>query len=347
MKIFQSLIVCFCALLLGCAGGSDNDCARAAAAIGAMLPENEAGRDALDGMRLAAESLPECRGFSILAEPAPKSAADALRTVGRLSSDGVRVFCVGFDAEILAFHKIYSAMGGAFFNFLAEYPPATLSGENSTRIFFNGAQLGDMFSAKFDSMPRAKTAAIVSEDSDIGKSLGDYLNFCVSTQTRKIFRDFYSAGETKFDIYARGIVLQKPDAIFYAGSGAEFPFLRDSLRAAGYAGMLFEMRGIKRLSHDRSGGDPRTLCAFSEFEVSPNREAEKFAAAFEKKYGRAPSVFAAWGFESARLLASALAAADFDASKMRAFFKSRRYDGVLGTLYFDSSADCSAKLILR
>lgn len=346
MKIFQSLIVCFCALLFGCAGGSDNGGVRAAAVLGVMLPENEAGRDVLDGMRLAAELLPECRGFSIFAEPAPKSATDALRTVGRLSSMGVRVFCVGFDSEILAFHKIYSSMGGAFFNFFAEYPPATLSGENSTRIFFNGAQLGDMLSAKFDSMPRAKTAAIVSEDSDIGKSLGDYLNFCVSIQTRKIFRDFYSAGETKFDIYARGIVLQKPDAIFYAGSGAEFPALRDSLRAAGYSGMLFQMRGIKPLS-PVNNGDARTLCAFSEFEISPNAEAKKFAAAFEKKYGRAPSVFAAWGFESARLLASALAAADFDATKMRAFFKSRKYDGVLGTLYFDSSADCSAKLILR
>ena len=349
MNFIAYAIFALAALLLqGCASESGGAGAPAARKIGAILPlKNPAAIDALDGMKLAAEIrnaaiAPELR-FEILKADSDTGARGHLKIISDMSARGARVFCAGFDGEILKSHKIMSGMGGAFFNFMMIYPPATLEGKNSTRMFFNSAQECQMLAAKANAVKGGgKVFAVLSEDSPMGKSAGDFMAFSISEADRKVFRDYFSKGEGDFNVFAAQILHHSPRAIFCIGAGGEFAALEAALARAGYGGLLLRNRGFLK-SPARGAG----IAVAARFESRPKTGAGRaFCENFKKKYGREPSVFAAWGFDGANALMDAFEKTGGDPAKMRAQFTSVKKRGVLGELSFDSSADCTAELEL-
>ncbi len=328
---------------------------RAAPELGIILPvsTSSAARDAADGATLAAEEFNASSKTEIAVSVEDNSAgANAtLAAVEKLSRKNVRLFCVGFDPEILPCHKLLSNINGGFFDFLIEYPPAVLLGKNAARIYFNGAQQADKLAAHFAKTAPAKNAeiAIISEDSPYGKSLGDYFNFTLATSERKIIRDFFAKGETRFDIYARHITARNPAAVFYVGTGGEFSALKTALARAGFTGRLYKNRGFFDVQPTHaSAAKPalRTTTISAPFEIASarTREGRSFAASFEKRFGRPPSVYAAFGYDGAKALIAAAARNNFDISKLSSEFKNTRTDAATSTLVFDSSGDCTALL---
>ncbi len=318
--------------------------------IGVILPleSNLVARDVADGMRLAVKlhntSVPAQERFQVFFEDVDKQKKKTpLKVLERLSSKGVRVFCAGFDAEILPVHKLFSSMNGAFFNFLMTYPPASVLGKNSTRMFFNSAQEGDMM-ASFESTSKVTslTYVIIAEDSSIGKSASDFLSFSLSSKTRKVIREFFTKGEKNFDLFAEQIVAQNPKAIFYVGDGTEFASLSRALKSREYKGVLVKNRGS--LLFDKSSYFGYGVCA--KFELDKNFS-KNFKDAFAREYKREASVFAAWGFDNANILFNAMKSSDFQMSSLRGQFINASYSGAMGKLIFDSSADCTAELVIK
>ncbi len=349
LKYFFAIVILICSF--GCAtkdtSARDEKLERK---IGIILPfeNNLAARDVADGMRLALKlhntSLPRDKHFQMFFEDVDKQKKKTpLKALERLSAKGVRVFCAGFDAEILPVHKLFSSMNGAFFNFFMTYPPATVLGKNSTRIFFNSAQEGDMM-ASFESTSKVTslTYVIVAEDSSIGKSASDFLSFSLSSKTRKVIREFYTKREKNFDLFAEQIVSQNPKAIFYVGDGSEFASLSRALKSRDYKGILVKNRGA--LLFEKSPYFGYGVC--SKFELDRNFSKD-FKDAFAREYKREASVFAAWGFGSANILFSAMKNSDFHMSSLRGEFLNASYSGVMGRLIFDSSADCTSELVIK
>ena len=347
IRVFFSLVVLMS--LWGCSTKSDTYPAlKLERKIGVILPmsSSRVATDVVDGMKLAqklhnASVSPSDKMKLVFEDVSDSSKNPPLKALERLTADGIRVFCVGFDKDILLVHKLFSAMDGAFFNFMITYPPATLLGKNSTRIFFNSAQEGDMMASFEKTSPiHSSKYAIVSEDSPIGKSTGDFLNFSISTPTRKVFREYFTTGETNFDVFAKHIVYQNPRAIFYIGSGHEFNALESSLQSCGYKGLLLKNRGFRLF--DSYATSSRAVVAKFEL-LSEN----KFKELFRREYGREPSVFAAWGFDGANLLFRAMKASGYELSGIRKSFLESKYEGAMGILMFDSSADCTAELLIK
>ncbi len=351
MKILkQFFIFAIYACILGCASEKDFITnSKLKRQIGVMLPlsKSDSARDVADGMRMALKKrnskLSSDNQFQFYFEDIDKKKNSPMKALGRLTENGTRVFCIGFDAEILPVHKLFSSMDGAFFNFLMTYPPASILGKNSTRIFFNSAQEGDMM-ASFENKSKLSslTYVIASEDSPIGKSAGDFLAFSLSSQTRKVIREYFSKGENNFDIFATEVVHQNPKVIYYIGGGAEFEFLAKALKKCNYKGLLVKNRGLVAFEKVLFFGKG----VVSRFEVEDNFSSQ-FKNMFACEYGRAPSVFAAWGFDSANILMDAMETSDFQLHALRGNFLNTSYNGAMGRLIFDSSADCSAELLIK
>lgn len=79
-----------------------------------------------------------------------------------------------------------------------------------------------------------------------------------------------------------------------------------------------------------------------------NAENKKFTTAFEKKYGQAPSGYAAEGYESFRLLAEAFNKCGKDNACIKAHFDGlKNYRSVFGPLTFDSNGDVTYGFFLK
>ena len=318
--------------------------------IGLILPieSSQCARDILDASRMAADDFnAQNPGLKFDIVPFDISKASVLEAVGRLTDEGVRVFCAGFDAQIISQHNMLSGMRGVFFNFMMAYPPATLQGKNSTRIFFNGAQEADLLSGELEKIHARGglgNVAILAEDTPQYKSLSDYISFAVSTSQRKVFRDYFSPGESRFDIFARYIIPFGADAIIYVGAGPEFEALRRDMLSASYKNTIARMRGMEVYPKPVKG----VVCPFSAFESGIlTAEGREFARAFKVRYLRPASAFAAYGYDSAMLLMKAIKASGFDVSKIRRQFTEKSYDGACGSIRFDSSADSTTPLVIR
>lgn len=348
MKNCMFFAVVVCAALFGCVGGGEKKAEFAEPKIGFILPMSEpVAVDVLDGARLAAEELAAGGAeFGILSRDV-SGGESPLKAVADLSENGVRVFCAGFDANIIAYHRAMSSMGGAFFNFMMFYPPATLEGKNSTRIFFNGAQEGDVLAAALlkscGCAPLGDVTA-VCDDSPEWKSMADFVGFELSSSERKMYRDYFARGESRFGLFAKQIFPLKTSAALYFGGGAEFGAFLEAMRNVGYDKPVARTRGLAPFVGHRGG----VYLALSAFEDGVRTaEGARFAKAFESRFGRKPSAFAAYGFDSVKLLAKAMLDSGFNVSKMRANFVSVSRDCATGRADFDSSADCTTPMVLK
>ena len=347
MKFFKWLTFLLMGIfVVGCANVKQMQSPKASKAIGVVFPmSSQVSHEILDGMNLALtevnNTLPEQEHFQLVRGNSENSGG-VLKEVENLFSQKVRVFCLGFDSDVILSHKVLSSMSSGFFNFMMTYPPATLNGKTSTRIFLNGAQEADLMASVVKGDKTIKRIAILSEDSFIGKSVGDYLNFCVATAERKIYRDYFNSGEKSFDIYAMQITAEKPSVIFYIGSGKEFTALQKALNNAGFKGKVVKNRGY--LLHDNTIATHKILYKSENFESKLGKD---FHKKFVAKYNRNPSLFSAYGYDNVKLLVSAMQKANFRVSGIRNSFVNKNYEGASGKLSFDSSADCTAELDLK
>lgn len=347
MKFFKWLTFSIVGIFLVACTNTENYCVKTQKrAIGVVLPmSSNASKDVIDGMKLALQEINQAvdkkNSFSLVFKNS-ENPSGVLKEIELLFLQDVRVFCIGFDKEVILSHKLLSSMGASFFNFMMTYPPATLNSKTSTRIFLNASQEADLLASVVKGKQDVKRIAILSEDSFIGKSVGDYLNFSVANAERKIYRDYFNVGEKSFEIYASQITMQNPSVIYYIGSGAEFSALQKALKQSGFKGKVLKNRGYSLYENSANGVSVKYNCEQFKTGFSKNFE-EKFV----KVYSRKPSLFSAYGYDSIKLLVNAMDKSNFEISDMRKFFVNKIYNGASGELMFDSSADCTAELSLK
>lgn len=353
MKI-RILALFLCAVFVGC---SSEKARETSYPIGVMLPLEgncaEASNEVIRGMEIACEKINASGGLDGIpvrldVRNVGENGRSFLETFDSMRSAGVKVFNAGFGAECITKKNIVAKCDDVFVNFMCQYPPMTLDMPNCTRIFVNGAQVGDlMASAVKRSDESGVQLVVMNVDNFFGKADGDYLSFDLRREKTKLYRDVFGVGENRFDIFASQIMRLNADYVFYVGYGAELPAFTDSLSRAGFGKTVVANCAF-------NGGDfpvPSGVSLYrvrTAFELGETGGAEsvEFAAAYKRKFGVAPTWKSAYGYDSIVLLSRALRKARFNPSKMRDCFKNAKYEGAVGKIEFDSQADSTSELSL-
>lgn len=325
--------------------------------MGAILPltgdNAAAARETLNGMELARDEINASGGFSgvplklVVRDSGAKdfSFRDAFDS---MRQTGVKVFNIGFDREIVEKHKMITAAQDVFVNLMCRYPPATIDTTNATRIFINGAQEGDILAKSVDrSDGFEKRIIIMNADTLGGKSCGDYLAFNLDVGKTKIYKDVFAPGETRFDFFSQQILTLRAQYAFFIGHGRELaPFLK-SLESHSFRGHVSTSCGYGGGNVSAPEGIvlSRIETLFQQGKID-TPESKNFAAAYKKRFGTDPTWMAAYGYDSVKLLAKGAAAAKLNPKNMQQFFKNAEFDGAIGKMKFDSTADPLSELEL-
>ena len=341
------------AAFLGCAGVEKP----ATYPIGVILPMGgiraPASADILRGMELARDEINAAGGVCVF--PVSLEVRDASAEGFSFNEEfdsmrraGVKVFNLGYGREFITKKALVGKCDDVFVNFMCSYPPITLDMPNCTRIFINGAQEGDIMAKAVKRDGAADVQLVMMNVDDFfGKADADYLGFNLKVDKTKLYRDVFGEGESRFDVFSRQIMRFSSNYVFYVGYGSELRDFVESLARAGYGKTVVSNCGIAEESFTVPAGiklySVKTL--FEQGRVSGG-ESKRFVSSYKAKYGVQPSWKSAYGYDSIRLLAAAAEKARLMPSKMRGYFKNLKYDGAIGKMEFDASADSLSELSL-
>lgn len=324
--------------------------------VGVIMPLSgktasaEAAAEILAGMQLAQDEI-NARGgvggsplkLDIRDSAAPEFAF--AETIDNMSLKGVKHFHIALTDSIVSRFRIFDAKDDCFFNLMTTYPPATTSAKNTTRIFINGAQQGDILTEKIQVQERKQSYVIMNVDTMCGRSNAAYIAFNLNRNNTKCYSDVFASGEKNFEIFSEQIIRLAPKYVFYIGDGAELNAFSASVKKSGFDGVLLATCGT--VDFDKI--QPRQNLRFGKIRTSfdckkvSNEVSKKFRQAYKNKFGRDASWLAAYGYDSVILMARA-AEGKGDAASMRAFFTDKVFDAAVGKLKFDNCADSLSEL---
>lgn len=354
-KLFYAL---FLGLLfvVGCATKSDVE--KVVYPIGVVLPLTGdcavASQEIIKGMEIACDEINSNGGISgidlkLVVKDSGSTDTTLLETFDSMRRKGVKVFNLGFGKETIFTKKLVASCDDVFVNYMCSYPPITLDMPNSTRIFMNGAQVGDIMATAVKRVDDS-TIQIVSMNVDnfFGKADGDYLAFNLKLPKTKFYRDVFGEGEKKFDIFGEQIMRLFAEYVFYVGYGFELREFTESLVKVGYQKTIVANCGLTDINFKPSEKIKlfKVEPLFSQGKIN-TPVSEKFVASYKAKYGVAPTWKSAYGYDSIKLLSSAVEKSRFMPSKMRSYFTNLKYEGAIGKIEFDKTADSTSELSLE
>lgn len=342
------------------AGASDTRASGAvidASRMGVVLPlggksaDCVAGAEILSGMQIAASEINAAGGVG--GKPLRLEIRDSAQeefafseTLASMSDSGIKLFHVGLDDAIVAQYKVFGRLSDCFFNLMTTYPPATTGTDNATRIFVNGAQEGDLLTEQIEVVDRKQCYVVMNEDTLCGRSNSAYFCFNLNKGTAKAYADAFKRGEKNFGIFSGQIIRLKPRFVFYIGDGTELGDFAKSVRDSGYDGVLLATCGLLPVDAAKPMPGLRFGKLRTAYECGKvaNDTSKKFVAAYEKKFGAKPSWLAAYGYDAVMLAARAASEPGVTSGSMRKFFSNKTFEGAMGKLKFDSSADLLSEL---
>ncbi len=322
--------------------------------MGVMLPvsgvNGEAASEIIRGMMVARDEINSNGGVGgkkirLLISDSSAEDFSMLGAVEKMKGLGVKFFHIGFTQELAFPLKTLSKDEEIFINCVCEYPPATISGKNSVRIFLNGAQVGEEIS-KFINRPTGEEVKFVGMNVDdlFGKSCGDYLAFNVKLERTKYFSDVFTCGEENFDIFADQILRISPLYVFYTGYGGELSSFSEALRKKGYTGTIVANTPPSKKARSFSKGSLYAVKTLFEAGKLNGVETSKFKELYRKRNESEGSWLSAYGYDGICLVAKAAEASNFDPLSARKYFEGKTFDGAVGKLTFDSSGDSVSEI---
>ncbi len=353
-KIFYK--VCACAAFFALCACSSPDAGDTACKMGVVLPlggkDSAAANAVLDGMMLACDEVNSKGG--ILGVPLSLDVRDSsdsdfsfFESFDSMRSDGIRVFHLGLSEETVFLNQTTSKCGDVFVNWLSDYPPITLEGSNSVRIFINGAQEGDLMSMLVKRGDKDVNIVVMNVDNKAGKSVGDYLAFNLKLEKTNLYKDVFGSGEKNFSVFREQIARLSADYVFYAGTGRELGDFVSSLSDGGFSGDVISTCPYfsKKIPHSKNMRLFEVATLFEQGKIN-TKESKAFVEAFKRRYGRSPNWLSAYGYDSVKLAAMAMEKSRFNPAKMRPLFAGKSFNGAIGEIVFDKSGDSTSPLTM-
>jgi len=193
----------------------------------------------------------------------------------------------------------------------------------------------------------AKTAAVLFQTNDYGQSLKDSFvaEFTVGGG-RVVLEEGARNATTDFRTQVSKIKAANPDVIFFPIQSQEGTVFLRQLRDRGVKTPCISGDGAMTTELLKGAGKAAEGAYFSSLALGygvTDEQIHTFEAAFRVKYGKDPDVYAAYYYEAAQIVASAIEAAGRDPEKVTEYLASmsglRAFTGITGVTAFDARGE--------
>lgn len=258
------------------------------------------------------------------------------------------------SSTTLAGAPIYNKVGVSQLSYGSTSPAVTKAGPYTFRDITTDAYDGE-FVAQWTIDEGYKNIAILYENDDYGKGLADVYNKKVTSLGAKVvMQEPYNLGETKdFSAILTKMKNNSPDALFIAGQYNEAAMIIKQGKRLGINYPVIGSNGLYSDALIKLGGTDveGLLCigAFHSSAVYP--EAKAFIDSYKTKWGSEPDIWAAFAYDAANIMFSAVKNGGEDRKKINDWLTTMKdFKGATGTTTFDENGDCikqPLKLIVK
>ncbi|MCX6904776.1 MAG: ABC transporter substrate-binding protein [Verrucomicrobia bacterium] len=212
-----------------------------------------------------------------------------------------------------------------------------------TRVMPDDRQQAVLLSELIVKERGCKRIAILRESSRPGrvgvKHLINYLRRLGSPPVQHLL---YKAGSKDIASQFEAIKAADPDAIVFYGQPDDIGIYAAQFRKAGLKAQFFGFDRLKEDAFAKAAGpaaEGTTICYF----FNPDRTDQpwvQFVEKFQKRYGQKPDIYAAYGYDGAKLMIQAIDKAGPNRFRIRDYLANLdEYDGVTGHMIFDARWD--------
>ncbi len=156
-----------------------------------------------------------------------------------------------------------------------------------------------------------------------------------------LVREKWNRGDKDFTAQLLKVKEAKVDALLTWGLAAEIALIAKQARQLGITAPLLGGTGLATPKFLELGGQAveGTLVTMLFVPDLPEPRVQAFVRRYEARFGRRPDTFAAQAYDSAYLLARALASGGVDGPKLREAIAKTEYKGITGPVIFDETGD--------
>ncbi len=328
-------------------------CGKSASRFGAVLPLTGSaavyGQSIRKGIDLAFDELRKNPVYGPLELTVVDSGSDPARAASELEKvyDGGALAAIGgvTSAEALAMVRVADKANQVLLSPSASQPQLTGISTNFFRVFPSDFAEGTVMAKyAFDTL-KVKTVVILAKQETYAKGIQQVFDEEFRKKGGQVLELIEFPGNaTDFQALVDRVATLKPDAAYVAAYANELSRIIPELRAQGFAGYILTTSSFataESVGHTgpAAEGTLFTQSAFDIDDKSPDH-VKTFAAGYKAKYGHAPDLYAAHGYDSMMVLAEAMRQGGKSSSS---FWKGMRsiheFPGVTGTFQFDEKGD--------
>jgi len=214
------------------------------------------------------------------------------------------------------------------------------------RVVANDAKLGGTLGKYAVDTLKVKSIAIIDDRTTYGQGVADeFLKGARSPGVRMVGREFTSATATDYTAILTSIKAKKPDLIFFGGMDSVAGPMLKQLKALGIEARFMGGDGMCTESLSRLAGaglgEGKVICAEAGGVKGPQEQGmEDFRARYKQKFNMNVQLYAPYVYDAVMVMATAMQnAKSADPAKYLPELRKTRYEGVTGTIQFDSNGD--------
>lgn len=213
-----------------------------------------------------------------------------------------------------------------------------------TRIFPDDRQQGFRLADIIVKQRGCKRIALLRESSRPGRmGVMHFINYIRRLGYPPVQHLFFTRGDTDISTQIAAIKAAEPDAVLFYGQPDDIGRYVKQMREAGLKqAQFFGFDRLQEASFKENAGayaEGMTICYF----FNPGRldkPWQDFIARYQKRWGERPDIYAAYGYDGAKLMLEAIDHAGPNRFRVRDYLAGlNEYDGVTGHMIFDGRWD--------
>lgn len=193
-----------------------------------------------------------------------------------------------------------------------------------------------------------KRVAVIDDNSEYGKGIADIVASTLPKSAATVpVRDHIDPKATDYSATVNAINAGNVNAVFYGGYYQQAGPLVKQLRDAGNKATFVSDDGTNDPGFVAAGG-PATAGSYVTCPCVPTPSTpagQAFASSYQAAANTAPGTYSAQGYDAANFILAAIRAGNTTGKTINSYLSSHSYDGVTGTLKFNSQGEVNAPQI--
>ncbi len=197
---------------------------------------------------------------------------------------------------------------------------------------------------------KAKTVAVIDDQSEYGKGLGDAVRGQLKTDGVTVSpSDKIDPAGSDYSSTVNEIKAANPNAVFFAGYYSAAAKLVKQLRDAGVTATFMSGDGSQdqklatQAGKEANGALTSCTCSLATSSTVP--AVQSFDNAYKAKYGTAPATYSSEGFDTANLFLKAIDSGKTTPTAINDYLKTVNYQGVSKPIKFSANGELQSNLL--